>query len=323
VSRTKSPYVIDAAQEYLLLKAPKAKKTIAAIFALLIGKPRGTKKIIGVPFVPYFLGRRCDSLVPYEISGWFAQRCDGAAQATKHRLSKNSRAFLRFLYERGYTAIDLSVAIEPQPDGGGRIVWLEWQEVHRLLAQLPTLRLRLAIALLFYTGCRLSEAIAADQQEVQWDSERKMYVWSIPDSKTHRPRVVWLPAALNPLIEESRALNEPSPKAPFLWGCEGRGKADIEDPTRRIAISTITLHLALAAKKAGIHKHVTPHVAKHTYCTLWIDDQGDGERSLQKLAKQVGTTVENLRKTYVHLNLTDKEFEIIRDFGRSQVDESL
>jgi integrase len=315
MSRRKSPYVVDAAEEFLALKAPKSRKTIAAYFALLVGKARGTRKTIGIPFAAYFQGRRCNSLTPFEISVWFAQRCDGAKQPTKHRFSKNAREFLRFLFARGYTSVDLSTAIEPQPDGGGRIVWLEWEEIHALLAQLPTLRLRLAIAWLFFTGCRLSEAIAADQQDVQWDKDRGMYVWSIPDSKTHRPRVVWLPAALNGLIEESREQNKSAAKAPLLWGCEGRGMADVEDPARRIAISTIMRHLETSAAKAGIHKHVTPHVAKHSYCTLWIKAHGDGERSLRKLATQVGTTVENLRKTYVHLNLTDKEFETIRDFG--------
>ena len=310
-----NPYVIDAIEEFLSRKAPKAPKTLAAYFSLLLGSERGTKKAIGIAFARYFHNRRCRSITPREVSEWFAQRSAGAAQPTKHRFSKNAREFLRFLNDRGYVTDDLVAAIEPQPSGEGRIVWLSWDEVHRLLASVKPLRIRLALAWLFYTGCRLSEALSADQSDVQWHEGLQLYVWTIPRSKTHRPRVVWLPQALNPLIDESRRINRPRPSDPILWGCAGRGRADVEDTTRRIARSTLILHLEQAIADAQIHRRVTPHTAKHTYCTLWIEANGDGERSLKKLSDQVGTSVQTLRETYVHLSATPEEFEAIRHFG--------
>lgn len=60
---------------------------------------------------------------------------------------------------------------------------------------------------------------------------------------------------------------------------------------------------------------VTAHVAKHTYCTHWIRDRGDGEIEMEKLARQVGTSVAVLRSTYVHISLTDADWAHLMTFG--------
>ncbi len=311
-----NPYVIDAIEEFLSRKAPKAPKTLAAYFSLLLGSERGTES--HQHRIRALLSTTADVEASRRArypSGSRNAQPEQEAQPTKHRFSKNAREFLRFLNDRGYVTDDLVAAIEPQPSGEGRIVWLSWDEVHRLLASVKPLRIRLALAWLFYTGCRLSEALSADQSDVQWHEGLQLYVWTIPRSKTHRPRVLWLPQALNPLIDESRRINRPRPSDPILWGCAGRGRADVEDTTRRIARSTLILHLEQAIADAQIHRRVTPHTAKHTYCTLWIEANGDGERSLKKLSDQVGTSVQTLRETYVHLSATPEEFEAIRHFG--------
>ena len=36
---------------------------------------------------------------------------------------------------------------------------------------------------------------------------------------------------------------------------------------------------------------------------------------MEKLSRQVGTSVEVLRRTYVHIRLSDSDFEEIRAFG--------
>ena len=48
----------------------------------------------------------------------------------------------------------------------------------------------------------------------------------------------------------------------------------------------------------------------------WIGDHGTGEFAMEKLARQVGTSVANLRKTYVHIALSDDDWDDIRSFGR-------
>jgi integrase len=113
------------------------------------------------------------------------------------------------------------------------------------------------------------------------------YQWTIPDSKTHTPRVVWLPPVLGEYIEQSRQANEPRPDWPVLWDCDGRGFARIENPAAPISPRTINNALERARDAINLPMKVTAHIAKHTYCTQWIGEHGDGETALKKLARQV------------------------------------
>jgi hypothetical protein len=58
---------------------------------------------------------------------------------------------------------------------------------------------------------------------------------------------------------------------------------------------------------------VTAHVAKHTYCTNWIADHGESENSMERLSRQVGTSVAVLRRTYVHVEFSEADWEHIRN----------
>lgn len=310
-----SPFVVDAVDEFLRTKRAREPKTHAAHRGVLLGSERGTKRPLGTPLAPYFQNRRVHTLTRDEISGWFAQRVRGGAQDTKHRVSKNARAFLRFCREQGYTAHDLAGAIDSYRAGRGRVEWLEWDDVHRLIDAIPEFRLKIAAAWLFYTGCRVGEAMNAQQRDVRRIRERGLYQWSIPDTKTHIPRNVWLPDSLAYYVEQSRAMNNPRADWPLLWDCEGRGFSRVENPGAAVTAKTINAALDRAAARAGILVKVTAHTAKHTYCTNWITENGDSENSMERLSRQVGTSVAVLRHTYVHVQFTEADWEHIRTIG--------
>ena len=107
-------------------------------------------------------------------------------------MSKNSRAFLRFCREQGYTDQDLAGAIDAYRAGRGRVDGSNGptSTTDRRHPRVPP---KMAAAWLFYTGCRVGEAINAQQRDVRLIKERGLYQWSIPDTKTHIPRNVWLP----------------------------------------------------------------------------------------------------------------------------------
>ncbi len=315
-TRPRPPYVIDAVEEFLRTKAAREPKTIAAYHTLLLGTERGTKPSLGTAFAPYFQNRRMDTVVHDEVAAWFAQRSRGAAQDTKHRFSKNARAYLRWARQRGYTVEDLASAIETIRSGGPRSDWLPWDDVHNLLARIAEPRLEMAAAWLFFTGARVGEAVAARQRDVRRHGDQGMYIWSIPETKTDEPRQVWLPDILADYVEKSRAQNKPKPEWPVLWDCSGRGFARAEHPASPITAKTINAALERAREAAGIHIPVTAHVARHTYCTLWIAEHGDSEHSMTKLSRQVGTSVAKLRSTYVHMQYTDDDWASLRAFGQ-------
>jgi integrase len=205
--------------------------------------------------------------------------------------------------------IDVFVAGESRPE------WLGWSDVHALIAAIPEFRYRLAVTWLFWTGCRVSEAISATQTQVRWRRDMDMFEWTIPDSKTHQPRTVRLTDEPVGLLEQSRALNSPDPSWPILWDCQGRGFSRVENPACPITQKTINSALENARAAISLPVNVTAHVAKHSYCTNWIKEYGDGENAMEKLSRQVGTSVSVLRSTYVHQVFDAADWSEIRSFG--------
>jgi integrase len=130
-----------------------------------------------------------------------------------------------------------------------------------------------------------------------------------------RGALVWLPDQLATLIEQARTTHQPGPDWPLLWDCSGHGYARREDPSAPITPKTLNGVLERARDKAGLQVHVTAHTAKHSYCTNWINEWGSSELAMEKLSRQVGTSVTNLRRSYVHLSVTDADWLQIRSFG--------
>src|SRR5262249_42673425 len=157
------------------------------------------------------------SLTHDEVATWFALRVKGGAQVTKYRISGQVRDFFEWALKRGYTKLDLASAIQTFTPGETTRDPLSWPQVHALLGAIPEHRYRFATAWLFWTGCRVSEAIRAKQSDVQWDDDHNFFGWSIPYTKTHKARTVWLPNELTVFLRESRSLNNPKPDWPILW----------------------------------------------------------------------------------------------------------
>jgi integrase len=310
-----TPYVIDAVQEYRRTKAAREQATQDSDRSVLEGSERGTKKPLGQPFAVYFHNRKLGSLTHDEIAIWFALRVKGGKQNTKHRVSKQARAFLKWAHAGGYTLLDLSSAIQPFRQGQSRLDWLSWEEVDRVLAAIPESRHQFAAAWLFLTGARVGEATKAIQADVRWEPDFGMYVWTIPDTKTDKARSVFLPTRLGDLLEEAREPNRPQPNWPILWDCEGRGFGRVENPATRISERTINNALRRAAEEIGLTTPLTAHVCRHTYCTNYVRQKGHDEFALEKLSRLVGTSVAVLRDTYVHLDLTADDWATLRDFG--------
>jgi integrase len=310
-----SPFVLDVVEEFLRTKEARRPKTYDSYRGILLGSERGTKPALGIPLAPFFQNRRIATVRPDEVTSWFGQRTRLGAQDTKHRISKAARSFFAFATQRGYVRLDLAGAIDIYRPSGPRLDWLAWEDIHRLLGAIPEERYRLASAWLFFTGCRVAEACAAQQKDVQWRTEAGMFEWSIVDTKTHAPRRVWLPNHLKARLETTRKANRPRPQWPILWDCEGRGFARIENPSAPISPRTINAALERARETIGLPVSVSAHIAKHSYCTNWIQDYGSSELSMEKLSRQVGTSVSVLRSTYVHIDLTDEDWAHLRSFG--------
>ena len=150
---------------------------------------------------------------------------------------------------------------------------------------------------------------------MRWREEVGLFEWTIPDSKTHQPRSVWVPDAAGTLLTQSRGINNPAPSWPVLWDCEGRGFGRVESAACGIKPGMINSVLEDARATIGLQVHVTAHVAKHSYCTNWINEHGEGEHAMEKLSRQVGTSVTVLRRATSHHSFDVSDWADIGSFG--------
>ena len=77
---------------------------------------------------------------------------------------------------------------------------------------------------------------------------------------------------------------------------------------------TMNSALKAARERAGLTTPLTPHVCKHSFCSNWINEHGQSELAMEKLARLVGTSSTVLRGT-AHLSFTPDDWDDLRSFG--------
>ena len=129
-------------------------------------------------------------------------------------------------------------------------------EVQRLLAAIEVPAYRAFYTLIYATGLRFSEARAVETGDI--DASRG--VITVRHGKGDKARQVSLSPQLLAVLRDYWRRERPA--GPLLF--PSRAGSQLRNASVREA-------LALAAKKAGIAKKVTPHVLRHTFATHQLD----------------------------------------------------
>ncbi len=175
-------------------------------------------------------------------------------------------AALRFLYLRTLCRPErVSFLHNPKPVVKLPVV-LSVGEIQRLLGAFEQPKFRAFFATLYATGMRVNEACHVQVGDI--DAARGLIV--VRQAKGRKERLVPVgPLLLQQLRDYWR---KERPTKPWLF-CSGEGPLNAE--TARSA-------LAKAALQAGIDKHVTPHVLRHTFATHLLE-RGTELRIIQVL----------------------------------------
>jgi site-specific recombinase XerD len=213
------------------------------------------------------------------------------------------RSFLKYLTKHDVEALPAE-KIELADQDDRSIEFLDADELDRLFRAPNTehrlgLRDRAILETLFSTGLRVSELVALNRDQV--NLERGEFGVR---GKGGKIRVVFLSKEATNWLQRYLATRQDGDEAVFT---RLPRKKDLEEGNAlRLTVRQIERIVATAAKKAGIVKHVHPHVLRHSLATDLLQNGAD-LRSVQEIlghssvtTTQMYTHVTNPRLREVH-----------------------
>lgn len=198
-----------------------------------------------------------------EVARGLPTEWSGLSGATINRRLSVLKASLRYAWQQGWVAENLSGKISKLPEPPGREVYLTPAQVKELADAMPTPGGRGAILILAYTGLRAGELLAITSADIGKDA------LTVRQSKSGRARTVPIPTS-------QRALLSALP----------------------LSLSYTQLHWQFrAARKAVGMEHVRLHDLRHV-CASWLINAGV---DLYTVGKILGHLTPTTTARYAHL----------------------
>ena len=226
----------------------------------------------------------------------------GRAAATIARKLAALKAFYRFMVQEDYMPSDPAEAVEAGTKGTHLPKVLTEDEVEALLSapDLTTaegLRDRALLEMLYATGMRVSEIVNLKVENVNLEMK---YV--LVFGKGSKERIVPLGSVaagyLERYLKESRPTffvkDEEDPQTVFI-GLGGQGL------TRQRVWELIGQY----GRNAGILKHISPHMLRHSFATHLLDNGAD-LRSVQEMLGHA-----DISTTQIYTHLTNKRLRAV------------
>ena len=168
---------------------------------------------------------------------------------------------------------------------------LEFTEVERLLLALEHPKYRVFFTTVYATGLRVNEACKIQTGDI--DAARS--VIHVRQAKGDKDRYVMLSSRLLAIMRAYWAFDRPP--APWMFAAKMTAKP-LRPDTARLALKFATL-------KAGIAKHVTPHVLRHSFATHLLEGGTDlrviqillGHSSIKSTTRYARVSTELIGKT--------------------------
>lgn len=195
------------------------------------------------------------------------------------------RAMLKYMKSIGEKCLNYELIPIPKREDVERDFLYE-DEITAMIENAYSLRNKFIISLLYSSGIRLSEFIQLDRNSIK---ERSFTVIG----KGKKMRLCFIDQRTELLMQsylKTRKDNCPALVVSNIY-------------KQRMTASNVQLLVRNTAKKAGIDKHVTPHVLRHSFATNFIKNNG-GIRPLSELLGH-----RSLDTTAIYTHMVNNELE--------------
>lgn len=195
------------------------------------------------------------------------------------------RVVLEYMRLRGYECLNPKLIPVPKREDSVR-AFLTPDEITNMIDCAFNLRNKFVISLLYSSGIRLSEMISLDRDSIK---QRRFQVVG----KGKKARLCFIDERTEKLMDEylsARVDNNPALVVSAIF-------------KERMTPTNVQLLIKNSAVRAGITKHVTPHVLRHSFATDFILNNG----GIRHLSIMMGHSSINTTAIYTHVADNDLE----------------
>jgi len=224
---------------------------------------------------------------------------------TRHDWIKELKRFLLWLIENKYLnlpAAKVQKLRTPPTDTSTKVSGdlLTTDEIKAMIRACRSSADRAIIMTLYEGGFRIGEVGRMRWGDLKFD---EFGVVANVTFKTGKPRYIRLVMAREYLAQW---------RADYPHTPEGKAFVFLNSHGKELIHATISSRLERIAKRAGIQKHFTPHIFRHSRITHLIT-QGMNESVIKLM--MWGNLTTNMFETYAHLSGADIDAEVLRNYG--------
>lgn len=220
-----------------------------------------------------------------DVQAWVASIIPGRVLNTTRNDIMRLRMVLKYLKLRNYECINYELITVPRREAVTRD-FLTANEVEMMIECACNIRAKFVISLLYSSGIRLAEFLSLDRESIQ---NKKFQVVG----KGSKLRLCFTDDRTIELMKQYLATRDDNNPALVV----SRLNKDRMTPTNVQAL------VKNAAKRAGINKHVTPHVLRHSFATNFIHNNGN----IRYLSTLLGHN--SVATTMIYTHVVDNELE--------------
>ena len=218
-----------------------------------------------------------------------------AAASTVNRMLSSLKGYYRFLERAGYAEGSPLESVRGLKRSGRLPGFLFEDEIGRLLTlegnDFTTLRDRLILEMLYSTGCRISELVTVNLDDIDFKRGRVLV-----HGKGRKDRIVFLGASARHVLGDFLPYRS---ERLVRLGLRNEKALVINANGHRITQRGVAGIIQKRVVEKGIAKKVSPHTFRHTFATH-ILDRGADVRVVQEL---LGHSSLSSTQVYTHLGL--------------------